>query len=330
MDKRYQVFISSTYSDLKDERQAVIQTLMEMDCIPAGMELFPATDEEQWMFIKRIIDDCDYYILIIGGRYGSVAEGGISYTEMEFDYALEKGIKVIALVHKDAESLPFAKVEASPESREKLIAFREKVCTGRLVKFWSNPGELPGLVALSLQKTIKMYPALGWVRGGQTASSEVLNQINELRIENERLKKYLEENKEKQEKIPEDISGGKDVFEIPIQIVEWFSGESVKRPSTAKETWDGIFSMIAPFIISPKSDKMVKMKLQSALKEKIGLKNSIEVQQHTINVIGAQFSYLKLIKIFPSQPSKSGQETLWQTTENGVKYLHDMLIVRKG
>ncbi len=69
MNKRYQVFVSSTFADLQDERSKVIQTLMEMDCIPAGMELFPAMDEEQFEFIKKIIDDCDYYLLIIGARY---------------------------------------------------------------------------------------------------------------------------------------------------------------------------------------------------------------------------------------------------------------------
>ena len=80
MDKRYQVFVSSTYADLKEERRSVIQALMDMDCIPAGMELFPAADEEQFQFIKKIIDDCDYYVLIIGGRYGSTtAEGKRTY-----------------------------------------------------------------------------------------------------------------------------------------------------------------------------------------------------------------------------------------------------------
>ena len=53
MEKRYQIFVSSTYADLKQERQKVIQALMEMDCIPSGMELFPAADEEQWEFIKK-------------------------------------------------------------------------------------------------------------------------------------------------------------------------------------------------------------------------------------------------------------------------------------
>lgn len=40
MDKRFQVFVSSTYEDLQEERREVMQALLELDCIPAGMELF--------------------------------------------------------------------------------------------------------------------------------------------------------------------------------------------------------------------------------------------------------------------------------------------------
>lgn len=47
MRTRYQVFVSSTYSDLKEERSKVIKGIMDLDCIPAGMEMFPAIDEEQ-------------------------------------------------------------------------------------------------------------------------------------------------------------------------------------------------------------------------------------------------------------------------------------------
>jgi hypothetical protein len=93
MNKRYQVFISSTYADLKEERSKVIQTIMELDCIPAGMEIFPAIDEEQFNFIKKIIDDCDYYLLIIGGRYGSISEDGLSYTEKELIMLLKERLK---------------------------------------------------------------------------------------------------------------------------------------------------------------------------------------------------------------------------------------------
>jgi hypothetical protein len=47
LKRRYQVFVSSTYEDLKEERQHVIQALLETKCIPLGMELFPAASMEQ-------------------------------------------------------------------------------------------------------------------------------------------------------------------------------------------------------------------------------------------------------------------------------------------
>jgi hypothetical protein len=102
MDIRYQVFVSSTFADLQEERRGVIQTLMEISCIPAGMELFPAQDEEQLEFIKRVIDDCDYYLLIIGGRYGSTTAEGVSYTEQEYDYAISRGLILVFLVAERA------------------------------------------------------------------------------------------------------------------------------------------------------------------------------------------------------------------------------------
>ena len=132
MEKRYQVFVSSTYADLKEERHHVIRALIEMDCIPAGMELFPASDEQQWEFIKKIINDCDYYLLIIGGRYGSLTLEGISYTEKEYDYAVNIGLKVMALLHEHPDLIAIGKSDTEPYLRDQLQAFRDKVSTGRL------------------------------------------------------------------------------------------------------------------------------------------------------------------------------------------------------
>jgi len=95
MEKKYQVFISSTYTDLIEERKEVQKILLMADCIPAGMEAFVATNDEQFEVIKKVIDLCDYYVLIIGGRYGSInSQTGLSYTEMEYDYAVSKEIPV--------------------------------------------------------------------------------------------------------------------------------------------------------------------------------------------------------------------------------------------
>lgn len=111
MDKRYQVFVSSTYEDLQEERKEVMQALLELDCIPAGMELFPASNEDQWSLIKRVIDDSDYYLLILAGRYGSTNDVGMGYTEMEYRYALETKIPIISFLHKDPGLILAAKTE---------------------------------------------------------------------------------------------------------------------------------------------------------------------------------------------------------------------------
>ena len=81
MKKKYQVFISSTYTDLKQESMAVTQCLLDNDCIPVGMEQFPASGMSQMDYIKKMLDDCDYYILILAGRYGTVDKDGIGFTE---------------------------------------------------------------------------------------------------------------------------------------------------------------------------------------------------------------------------------------------------------
>ncbi|WP_289301301.1 DUF4062 domain-containing protein [Sporofaciens musculi] len=95
--KRYQIFVSSTFVDLKKERAAVLESILHLKCFPAGMELFPSASESQFNYIKRIIDDSDYYILLIGGRYGDDSMG-LSYTEQEFDYAAGKGIPILAFL----------------------------------------------------------------------------------------------------------------------------------------------------------------------------------------------------------------------------------------
>lgn len=55
MERKYQVFISSTYSDLVEERRKVLDVLLMADCIPEGMEAFVATDIEQFEVIKKLL-----------------------------------------------------------------------------------------------------------------------------------------------------------------------------------------------------------------------------------------------------------------------------------
>lgn len=60
--KELQVFISSTYIDLIDERQSAVQAVLDSGHIPAGMELFKAGNETQLETIYKWIDNSDVYI----------------------------------------------------------------------------------------------------------------------------------------------------------------------------------------------------------------------------------------------------------------------------
>ena len=187
MDKRYQVFISSTFADLEEERKGIMQAIIELDCFPAGMEMFPATDSEQFEYIKTIIDESDYYVLIIAGRYGSIAEDGVSYTEKEFDYAKKKGIPILTFVKKDINGLPVGKTDQDTLKREKLEVFKTKALEGRMANFWDTADELKYKIHNSLSKQFKTQPRVGWVKGDAIPRYEALEQLNQLQEENRQL-----------------------------------------------------------------------------------------------------------------------------------------------
>lgn len=184
MKKKYQVFVSSTYKDLKEERRAVMQCLLEMNCIPVGMEQFPASGMNQMDYIRMMLDDCDYYVLILAGRYGSLDTDGVGFTEKEYDYAISQNIPIMSFVVEDVGKLPSEKCESKATFRKRLEAFRKKVCQSKMVKFYSSPDSLTTAVAVSLNRCIQDYPAVGWIRGDSIDSTGDIE---------EKIGKYLKE-----------------------------------------------------------------------------------------------------------------------------------------
>lgn len=109
---KYQVFISSTYEDMRDERQAAMEAILRKNHIPAGMEVFSARHLDQFEVIKNWIEMCDVFLLILGGRYGSICrQTRKSFVEMEFDYAQKLGKPMIA-VNIDKDYLVVKKAKA--------------------------------------------------------------------------------------------------------------------------------------------------------------------------------------------------------------------------
>lgn len=315
MEKKYQVFISSTYTDLKEERGKVFQTLMELDCIPAGMELFPATDEEQFEFIKKIIDDCDYYLLIIGGRYGSTTPQGISYTEKEYDYAYEKGIKIVALLHESPNELPFEKSEKDEKSRALLEDFRKKASSGRLVRFWKTADELPGLVALGMAKTIKMFPAIGWVRADLAENRESSKELARLSTENHELREEIKALKLKQEK-SNSISETKEILRKSKKEVHIFYNDSESWEKEDDTTLQEIFILIAPELMQEKTSIEINTFLAFALKKKAdrSLRSKSPLPKNVVSKWLADLAALGVIEPSKKKHAVSDKSEYWQLT----------------
>lgn len=191
MDVKYQVFVSSTFLDLEAERRAAIEAILNMGHIPVGMEAFQASDDTQWDYIKRRIDQSDYYIVIVGERYGSEQDGK-SYTQMEYEYAVANGIPVAGflLATEARKTWPSDKVEF--EKKDKIEEFRT-LCQQKLVKFWKNADELGGRVALALSELMRDKPRTGWVRADAVPSVKVMDELAALSEEKRILQAKLEQ-----------------------------------------------------------------------------------------------------------------------------------------
>jgi hypothetical protein len=203
------------------------------------MEAFPAADEEQFQFIKTVILQCDYYVLIIAGRYGSVDEQGVSYTEKEFDYAVSQEIPVLAFLHENIGQLPSEKVDTEKKSVTRLQSFIKKVSQNRLRKSWTTEEGLQLAVREALDHAFRTKPRPGWIRGDTAATSDVLQELARTRRENTRLQDYLSETKSEisMPKLPK-LEDETIIRLIPIKELMGY-GSFVN----IKATWVSIFSV---------------------------------------------------------------------------------------
>ena len=330
-EKRYQVFVSSTFQDLQEERQEVIQALLELDCIPSGMELFPAANEDQWTLIKRVIDDCDYYIVIVAGRYGSLAPDGMSYTEKEYRYAAERIKPIITFLHESPDKIPSGRCEQDPESKQKLLAFRE-LCKQRMCKTWTSATDLGGKVSRSLIHLIKTNPAVGWVRGDAVPDESTARTINKLREENETLRAQFEGIRKEPPRDAKSLSQGKETVAISYAHKQAIDhGQTITRPSTTM-TWDDVFSIVAPSMIREAADYSVRQVLRDGIikREKLNVASEYDVaiESGDYHKIMVQLRALGLIR--PSEERRSVKDrgtTFWSLTEYGDDYMNRLLAI---
>jgi Domain of unknown function (DUF4062) len=199
IEKRLQVFVSSTYLDLKDERQAAVKAILESGHIPAGMELFTSGDESQMEVIKQWIKASDVYLLILGGRYGSIEKNsGKSYTHLEYEYASELGKPFFACIMKDdylEEKIKSSNVN-STDIREqyhpqRLQDFKDIVMSKMVFQCNSLMG-IENSILKKMGELGRRDDLTGWIRSDESADSTLLStEVARLSKENHDLREEI-------------------------------------------------------------------------------------------------------------------------------------------
>lgn len=329
MEKKYQIFVSSTYEDLQAERKAVIEALLQMNCFPVGMEYFNAADDSQWDVITSLIDECDYYVLIVAGRYGSIDEAsGISYTQKEYEYAIKIGVPTISFVHKDINQLPSGKVEHDPDVQKKLKEFKSEI-SKKLWQAWDNKDSLASAVVLSLTKLIKSKPRTGWVRY-VSLSAEANRQILALKEENEALKEKLKQVEDEDPRNIEDLQQGEDCISVSVSYF-YISRNYLK----VELSWNRIISILAPILVDEASEERMKNVFIDSIREDIQKRdknyhhNHSQVEEESFQQIKVQLIALRIIELSDKKRTVKDTETYWRLTPYGFRVMMNLRALKK-
>jgi len=318
MEKRYQVFISSTYEDLKEERANIIQILWELNCIPYGMEVFPATNNSSWDWIERAIKESDYFILIIGGKYGSIHHSGISYTQKEYEYAKSVGIPSISFIVKE-DTLLANKIEKKTVIRRRLEEFKGVVRNDKNCRFYTSPDDLSKQVSTSLQQLIKDNPRVGWIRADNISiiKESIQIQTNKHKI----IDKY--------ERLPNGEEGIGIIYnceyriigeKYPLDLCEHYSGG-------IGLSWNEIFYNIGSYLMDNnyytistfERDSPFIKTLPEKVKNHIEKEKNINIERVYIKISSSLLKEIFLRLVSLKCVSKSGE--YWRITNTGMKYL---------
>lgn len=327
MKKKYQIFVSSTYEDLKDERDLVIKAILEMGHIPVGMEMFSAGDEQQWKLIQTQITDCDYYVVISAFRYGSL-DGNISYTEKEYDYASSLEIPVLGFIVNDNTNWPASKVDKNALKLEKLSLFKTKI-QNKLVSYWDDKNDLYGKVSISLMKQFNTNPRTGWVKSMEQTGPEVLKEISRLSNENAELRTNInqledlinEDKKAEFEKTLDTLKHNKrSLFFYYTDSKEWENGD-------VEFSLFEIFNLLAPELMIENNTKYCSFYLGTMLdpeKDKRKVRHEWPTPKNTVRRILADFNVLDIIQPSQKKHSIKDENEYWSLTSEGKRLFKEV------
>lgn len=327
VDKRYQVFISTSGQDMLPERSVLCQTLVGMGFFAWGLEQRTPLSTA---LARRQIDDCDYVIMLLGSHYGEQSMSGVSYMQLEYIYAVSKDKPIIVFLHSDPDSRRDLLPKEPDIVQEKFHAFR-KILLQEVehIFYFRNTRELELTVRMNMSNMLIRYPAWGWVRPQNTQNLN--NEIATLKEKIKGLEVQLAQ------KAPDPLLSypkitSQDTFECEYQLHAYQDGNFKELKLSRRMTWLDILQVLYSVFKNPTPEEYFAIRINDYLNE-TGLKDA-QLQMLRAHAVARSQINFRVLQNIKQQLRQSDwivpvgrddrQRTLWKFTEKGLNLLDKM------
>ena len=338
LDKRYQVFITTSGKDMQPERMVVAQTLIGMGFFSWGLEQRTPLSTA---FARRQIDDCDYVLLLLGSQYGEQSVSGVGYMHLEYIYAVTKQKPIIVFMHETPDTREDGLQDKTPELKERFKEFRhqlqkevEQVVTYRTLR------DLELAVRSYMPQMLERYPVVGWVRP---------QNLQILQDEIDKLKSQLAKARSEQSSVHglKDIDPfltlpkvfSNEIFSFDYRMHAYQDGNFRELTPMREMSWLELLKVLSAEFLIPMPEEFFSKVLNEYLNT-TGLADAHRVMPRAHAVSRAQINIRALHTIKQQMRQNEWivpvgrddrQRMLWQITAKGLKLIDgDSLIGRRS
>lgn len=329
LDKRYQVFISTSGAEMQPERIILSQTLVGMGFFSWGLEQRTPLNTA---FARRQIDDCDYVVILLGSQYGEQSVSGVGYMHLEYIYAVTKQKPIIVFMHEDPASRDSSLHDVKPELQEKFKEFRQLLQQEADQVFcYRTLRDLEMAVRLNMPQMLERYPVSGWVRPQNTQALH--DEIDQLKAKVAQL-----ERDGGTREVDPFLSLPKvsmhEVFSFEYRMHAYQDGNFKELKVQKRLTWAQLLAILGSTFINPTPEEFFSKRMNEYLNE-TGLEDARAEMPRAHAVARAQINIRALhsLKLQMRQndwivPSgrDDRQRLLWQITPKAQKLLDSNLL----
>lgn len=336
VEKRYQVFISTTYPDMQTARQAMMLPLMDMGMTPISMDLHIESSHSLMPVAQRMIDDCDYFIVLLGGRYGTLSPLGLSFPHREYIFAATKRKPVLALIHDQPHGLPESAREPSRDGQVRRDDFARLLENKVLSYRWREESELSSLLATVMPEMVRQYPARGWTRADNGGGGRD-DDVNALRARIDVLEKEREELLGGRS-MARDLARGSDRVALDYSCHVYEGGDCKLTMASRELDWDRVFACMAPLMLNPVAEPLMQKALEEYIvrqalddviprSPKAHAVRNVVLASHAFNQVKVHLRALGLIAKTLEKDNRG--MPLWQLTAQGDATMSQVMAQRR-